>query len=103
MPEIEPIINVKDNKKMYCESCMFSFSKTHMTKHLASNKHKNEGLDIVRYDVERKLNVFICYFTIDGVKKSKFFSSWIVGDEIAKQRAIDFRKQMAEANGYLNV
>ena len=86
---------------MYCESCMFSFSKTHMTKHMASNKHKNQGLDIVRNEIERQTNTYVCYFRIDGVKTSKFFNSWIVGDEIAKQRALDFRKQMAEANGDL--
>ena len=101
IPEIEPVINQKDNKKMYCESCMFSFSKTHMTKHMASNKHKNQGLGIVRNEIERQTNTYVCYFRVDGVKTSKYFNSWIVGDEIAKQRALDFRKQMAEANGDL--
>ena len=88
---------------MYCELCMYSYHKQHKAKHLASNRHKQQGLDIVRYDVDKKLNTYICYFAIDGVRKSKFFSSVLIGDEEAKKLAIDYRKQMAEANGYLNV
>ena len=35
--------------------------------------------------------------------KLKSFSVNKYGDKEAKQLAIDYRKQMAEANGYLNV
>ncbi len=39
----------------------------------------------------------------DGIQQSKRFSIDKYGEEQAKQMAIDYRKQMAEANGYLNV
>ena len=98
IPVIEPDVEKKDDKKMYCESCMYSYHKQHEAKHLASNRHKQQGLDIVRYDVDKKINTYICYFAIDGVRKSKFFSSFLIGDEEAKKLAIDYRKQMVSTD-----
>ena len=43
------------------------------------------------------------WFEEKSKRKCKSFNVQIYGNEKAKQMAVDYRKQMAEANGYLNV
>ena len=64
-------------------------------------RDNTSGISGVAYD---KKNFWTAWwYDINMKQKCKYFSVKKLGDEQAKQMAINYRKQMAEANGYINV
>jgi len=64
-------------------------------------KNNSSGTSGVRYD---KNGYWVANWCDQNMKQQhKYFSVRTHGDEQAKQLAIDYRKQMAEENGYINV
>ncbi len=67
----------------------------------SKRKDNTSGTSGVQYD---KNGYWIASWYDENMKKQyKYFSVKKLGDEQAKQLAINYRKQMAEENGYLNV
>ena len=65
-------------------------------------KNNTSGINGVGYD--KKGNYWFAHWRDQNMKlQHKFFSVKKLGDETAKQLAIDYRKQMEEENDYLNV
>ncbi len=65
-------------------------------------KNNTSGMTGVSYD--KTDNCWRAdWFEEKSKRKCKIFNVQVYGNEQAKQMAIDYRKQMAEANGYLNV
>ena len=62
-----------------------------------NNKSGNQGVSF-----DKKSNSWIASWN-DEKRQRKSFSVGIYGEDVAKQMAIDLRKQKAEENGYLNV
>ena len=64
-------------------------------------KNNTSGHQGIRYD---KNGYWVATWSDAHMKlKQKYFSVKIHGDDQAKQLAINYRKQMAEENGYLNI
>jgi hypothetical protein len=67
-------------------------------------KQKNNTSGYTGVTFRKRDRVWVASWNeIETKTKSKTFCIQQYGEEVAKQMAIDYRKQMAEANGYLNV
>ena len=76
-------------------------SKSGNQRNRSNNKNNISGNHGVSYD---KRGYWIAFWYNDvKTLKNKSFPVKKYGEEVAKQMAISYRKQMAEANGYLNV
>ena len=77
---------------------------TQSSPNCSASKHKDNtsGHQGVNYD-KRRNTWFASWYDENMKQKYKHFSVKKLADELAKELAIDYRKQMAEANGYLNV